>query len=567
MNQQLQLQPRLGERVLASSLALASSALTAMLLLTSACASDDGPGSDTDTSGGDELGDTEGSGTEGSGTEGTGGTEGTEGSDTDASDTDANDTEGSDTEGGEDPLDLDGKFRVGINHGYPNSAWSDADLSALSAAAGCNSLRAKLPEYHLDQWGWEIELGDMQAYADDGKRDLLAFLVGPTLEHATAPADTPNWQLDNWAPRNLYEPIFVDGEINPDNYWADYVFQTVSTYGDYVKLWEVWNEPDWVSDWTVTQTWDTQPPTADQLPHFNADIFAYIRMLRVTKEAATFADPEAKIALGGIGWDNFLDAIVRYTDNPEGGAVTTEYPERGGAWFDIVSYHFYPHYEPANSSGAARAFVAKRDALAEVLAANGVTGKAFVSTESGASHVAIADTPSGPAYARNYIIKVMALAQGAGILGVDWFLLSDGEALDSGSENPYAFMGLYEYVGALAETNEAALTDTGVALKTYGGLLGEAVLDSSAAELGLPADVDGVALRLPDARAAWVLWAVAEGTSEDAAAEYALAVDGDVDLYAWDYAQTEALTHAEPEAGTVALSLTGAPWIIIESAP
>src|SRR5690349_276128 len=74
---------------------------------------------------------------------------------------------------------LGGKLRIGVNHGHRNSNWGDAQDSELSRDAGCNSARLKLPETHLDTWGWDIELGDMATYAEHGKRDLVAFLIGP----------------------------------------------------------------------------------------------------------------------------------------------------------------------------------------------------------------------------------------------------------------------------------------------------------------------------------------------------------------------------------------------------
>jgi hypothetical protein len=456
---------------------------------------------------------------------------------------------------------LGGKLRIGINHGHRNSSWGDTQDSELSRDAGCNSARLKLPETHLDTWGWEIELGDMAGYAAHGKRDLVAFLIGPTRPHSIAPAEAADWELDHWAPANLYEPITIDGEIN---YWGAYVHQTVATYRDHVKIWEVWNEPDWVPDWQVTQTWYDSPPTADQLPRFNADVFAYVRMLRVTREAALLADPDARIALGGLGWESFLDAVVRYSDDPQAGALGGDYPEGGVAYFDILNYHFYPHYSGVDSSGSARAFADKCDAMNAVLIDHGHAAKPCMATESGASHESIADTPSGPEYARNYAIKLMALAHAAGILGVDWFALSDGAPVGAESD-PYAYMGLYLDIAGLAATSDATKTDTGVALASYGSLFGEAVVDLGGLEaLALPAEVDGVALRLPDDRRAWVLWAVDGDLDEDESASYELATSTDVLVHQWDWSQSQVTQARMPEGDVVALDLTAAPLMIVE---
>lgn len=39
-------------------------------------------------------------------------------------------------------------------------------------------------------------------------------------------------------------------------------------------------------------------------------------MLRIASVVAKHVDPDAQIATGGIGYANFLDAILRYSDNP-----------------------------------------------------------------------------------------------------------------------------------------------------------------------------------------------------------------------------------------------------------
>jgi hypothetical protein len=522
-------------------------ASTLLLLGLFACRSSD-PGGDGSTGDGDGDGDS---------------TSGDGDGDGDPSSGDG-DGDGDPSSGDGDGDLLGGKLRIGVNHGHRNSNWGDAQDSELSRDAGCNSARLKLPETHLETWGWEIELGDMATYAAHGKHDLVAFLIGPTRPHSSAPPEAADWELDHWAPTNLYEPVTIDGAINPNNYWGAYVHQTVTTYRDHVKIWEVWNEPDWVSDWQVTQTWYDSPPTADQLPRFNADVFAYVRMLRVTREAALLADPDAKIALGGLGYESFLDAVVRYSDAPQSGALGGEYPESGAAYFDILNYHFYPHYSGVDSSGSARAFVLKCDAMNAVLIDHGNTAKPCMATESGASHESIDDVPSGSQYARNYAIKLMALAHAAGILGVDWFALSDGAAIGASSD-PYAYMGLYLDIAGLAATSDATKTETGAALASYGALFGDAVADVGGLEaLALPADVDGVALRLPDDRRAWVLWAVDDDLDEDETASYELATDTDVLVHQWDWSQTQVTQARMTEAGVVALDLTAAPLLIVE---
>ncbi len=401
----------------------------------------------------------------------------------------------------------------------------------------------------------------MQNYEADGLGNMVAFVIGPIAAHSTAPAGTPQWELDYYVPANLYEPVFqADSTVNPQNYWASYIYQTVSHYKQYVKIWEVWNEPDWVSDYTVTQKWATQAPAAADLPRFNGNIFDYVRLLRVTQEAARAADPGALIATGGLGYPTFLSAIARYTDNPTDGSVTSDYPAHGDAYFDVMSFHYYPLYTPGNSDAAAAGFIAQHDAMAKALSDAGVTGKAFTATETGAPHQVFTGQPSGDAYAYSYLLKAMTLAQAAGMIGVDWFTLSDGGT----ATDPYAFMGLYQDVAMLSTPAQAVLTDTGVAYATLGGLLGGALQDKAAtAALALPAGVDGAAFQLPGGHRALVLWATA-ASGETASATYSLEASTAYVGYAWDYSKTKTSTTLSPSGGAIALSLTSAPQIFVE---
>jgi hypothetical protein len=458
---------------------------------------------------------------------------------------------------------LGGPFRYGVNGGHRNASWGNDKDAILESQSGCNGQRILLPEWLFDQWGYDIEIknNDMQSYQAGGLTNLIAFVNGPIAAHSTAPAGLPQWQLDYYIPKNLYEPTLnPDQTINPNNFWGAYIYKTVSQYKQWVKVWEVWNEPDWVSDYQVTLTWDSQPPQPAELPRFNGSIFDYIRMLRVTREAARAADPEAKIATGGLGYPSFLSAIARYTDNPKDGSVTAEYPKKGGDYFDVMSFHYYPLYTPGNSDAAADGFIKQRDAMAKVLSDAGVAGKEFTSTETGAPHQDFMGQPSGAVYARSYLIKMMTLAQAAGMLGVDWFALSDGGDLQS----PYSFMGLYQDIANLGTPDQAVPTDNGYAYRTLGGLLKGARYDGAAtAALGLPSGARGAAFKLESGREGFVLWATAP-SGEQASATALLATSSTVVAYAWDYSKTKATSMLSPAGGQIQLSLTSSPQIFIE---
>ena len=158
-----------------------------------------------------------------------------------------------------DPSGLE--YRFGDGSGMWNNGWDDAKSARLSSKAGCDGTRKKLPEDHFVRWGYGIEVGDCKVNNEVGILDIIGYLSTPTKEHSSNKTD--NSEL--CYPANLYEKIWLDDNtVNPNNYWASYVNKTVSTYKDYVKIWETWNEPDY-TDWQKAGDWDVNPPKSEDL--------------------------------------------------------------------------------------------------------------------------------------------------------------------------------------------------------------------------------------------------------------------------------------------------------------
>ena len=238
-----------------------------------------------------------------------------------------------------DPNNL--QYRLGNGLGYIGNGWDDARMANLSRLAGYDGQRKKLPEQHFVNWGFGIELGDAQTNTKLGILDVVGYLATPTKAHSSNA--TSNSEL--CYPANLYEPIWLaDGSVNPNNYWAAYVYKTVEIYKEHIKIWETWNEPDYTRNYAAVGDWGKNPPNPSDLSHWYGSIFQYIRLQRITYEVAKKVDPECWVATGGLGYPEFLDAVMRYTDNPDGGKVTAEYPAYGGAYFDCDAYHQYPQY-------------------------------------------------------------------------------------------------------------------------------------------------------------------------------------------------------------------------------
>jgi hypothetical protein len=454
-----------------------------------------------------------------------------------------------------------GPFTYGLNLGYYNSNLNDTAESQLGLAAGADSHRHKLTEVFLDQWGDTIHVAELQAMIKAGEHDIVCNLIGPSAANSNAPA---NGDTEHYSPKNLDQPIFLgNGDVNPANTWAAFVQRVVTTYSPYIHTWEVWNEPDQVGgNWQATQTWDTTAPKPSDLIWWNDTIFAYIRLLRVTYAVVHKLDPQGRVTLGGIGYPSFLNAILRYTDEPTAGAVDVDHPAKGGAYFDVVSYHYYPVFSPGNSDVGAKGLVTLHDQLlAELMKAN-VTGKSFIITESGAPRYALGGDPGGVDYAHNYLLKAMALAQNAGIERIDWFILGDDK--DPGaSTSPFDYMGLYGNLTNVSGASAAVITETGTAYATMGHLLAGSLLDAATqSALSLPAGTRGVALRMPNQQHAYVVWA--ETTSaETGTGMVTLPAAGAASVYAWDHSKTQAVSMVMPSGGNVQVSVTSAPVVVI----
>ena len=119
-------------------------------------------------------------------------------------------------------------------------------------------------------------LGSTASWAADGCHVVNAQTIDETRTHVYGvPLKTDDgvwWRP--CPPDNLH----VDWN-HPDNYWGNYVYQTVFNFKDKVKVWEMWNEPDWDVFWTGTPA-------------------EYAQLLKIGYQAAKAADPDAVVLFG-----------------------------------------------------------------------------------------------------------------------------------------------------------------------------------------------------------------------------------------------------------------------------
>ncbi|MGZ3991420.1 MAG: PKD domain-containing protein [Flavisolibacter sp.] len=467
-------------------------------------------------------------------------------------------------------------YRYGMNPGYYGGNWSTQNIVALSigdpaagvGGMGAKSFRVPLYDDFLTTYGITNLLGDYQYMTGLGAGEITAFIGHPH----------PSHQLDTTFPGSpekskvfagMYEPIWLDAahtQVNPANTFAKYLFDVVKTYGQYVKFWEVVNEPDftyspagWYGDAkpVIPGSWFDHNPTPAELENFRAPIFYYIRMLRVSWEVIKTLSPQSYVCTGGIGYKSFLDALLRNTDNPVDGSVSADFPEKAGAYFDILSFHNYPMFQlkywdaasgttkyNRHSDAAVNAFLDVRSNMDSILKLYGYDGntyprKQYICTETGVSRIMGGQDWGSNEGQKNYMIKAQVAAQKSGIKQTYWFQLGDGPS----PTEQFDQMGLYNYFGQ-DKPYAVKPTDQGIALKTTSGLLYGKTFDPIQTDsLHLPSTVDGGAFKGTDGNFVYVLWAkTTTDLSESVSANYSFPRNlgqGNVVRMEWNYADAD----------------------------
>lgn len=176
------------------------------------------------------------------------------------------------------------------------------------------------------------------------------------------------------APAGLKLPMFADGtdvykpgvKPNPDNYFADYMFDMASRYRGKIQLWQIWNEPDYPAG-----DLNAGAKTSDgRQRYWSGSVQDYVRLLQVGHTIVKGIDPAAKITLGGLGYEGYLAAII----------------DHGGArYFDVVDFHAYGSDASSSNSvlNSDWGFLGRYRAMKQTLEQKGVKGKTFSCSETG----------------------------------------------------------------------------------------------------------------------------------------------------------------------------------------
>ncbi len=439
-----------------------------------------------------------------------------------------------------------GAFRYGSNMGwYP--PYTDEKLADLAAGnptlgvegVGINALRPALPNHFLERWGYDARLEAFAHYGNLGMTENVAFIGYPAPQFRD---NTVYCGKDTSALfANMYEPIWDNGEngtpINDRNHCALYLWKTVNKYRQNVRFWEVWNEPDYAVNTynneapatTPKSWWNVDPAPCEFALH--APIQHYIRLLRISYEVIKKVDPNAYVMVGGIGFPSFLDAILRNTDNPEEGLPTPQYPLGGGAYFDILSYHSYPHIDGSvrewsnfisgfnyfrhSDRAVAGIFKRKKD-FQNVLEKYGYNGKRFpqklwMITESNIPRRRFGEFMGSDEAQRNFLMKALAKAQEENIIQFHVYSLGELEETHQ-AKAEFDVMGLYEKLTG-KNLFSSPVTEGGIAYRTMSRSLAAYRFDAAETKRlqeRVGEKSDGIALRHASGNLAYCLWAKTE---------------------------------------------------------
>ncbi|MEM0992643.1 MAG: T9SS type A sorting domain-containing protein [Bacteroidota bacterium] len=496
----------------------------------------------------------------------------------------------------------EGDFRFGMNQGY-FPPWNDAQLAEIAAGkpernipgVGVRALRPSLPEWLMEIYGYDFRKKTYEYYETLGMTDHTVIVEGPADWHRDLYNYCGNGNDNDKSClfANMYTPIWDNGEngtpVNDTNYLALYLWKTVNIYKDHIRFYEIWNEPDFFfygNIWNYrdpNNTWWVRNPDPCEY-QLHAPIFHYVRTLRISYEVIKAVDPDAYVSIGALGMPHFLDAVLRNTDNPVDGSPTAEYPLGGGAYFDVMGYHEYPHidgslwtYDFRTDSGphsflrnsdraVENGIYRKKNEFEQVLFDYGYDGqiypeKLWIITESNVPRAHYND----PRYygsdemQRNYIIKAAIGAMKTNILQFHPFTLGDKQS-ETDANYEFDLMGMYKKLGG-SEVYSQEVNDVGIAYKTVSDLLfGTSYDDKKTADLRLPESVEGGAFVDKVGNYTYALWAKTTlDKSEQARALYSFPENfgvEELDTYPWNWSYDNDKAMVSASTG---LMLTGSP--------
>lgn len=482
-------------------------------------------------------------------------------------------------------------FDFGANMGNYPPHFTDKALAALAhgtvelpeSGVGVSSIRPGLFDYFLDHWGNDIRLEHFRFYDSIGLRNTVVISGFPAERNRDSTFYCAAARSQMF--RDMYSDIWDNGEngtpVNDENPYALYIWKAANTYKGLIKIWEVWNEPDldtgngYLLPGQPGNWWENAPQPCETA--IKAPVFFYIRALRITYEVVKSVDPTAFVAVGGLGWPSYLDAICRYSDNPLDGAVDSkQYPNKGGAYFDCMSFHTYPHLNNSlrkwrnelndfqyfrHSDAATEGVWSHKNALRDVLEKYGYDDtryprKIWICSEFNIPRKPFGDFIGSEAAQVNFLVKTLVTAQKEGMSQMHLYSLSDEKSEDK-ADSEFCYMGLFKNL-----ENKTIATPNAIAyaLKTTSLLLKDATYDPVRTMAMLAKDpARGFAFKHKNGAYTYVLWAKTTlDRDETSNATYSFPKSfglEKVNLKAWDFS----LTNKSSDVDAQQILLTGTP--------
>ena len=310
----------------------------------------------------------------------------------------------------------------------------------------------------------------------------------------------------------------------------------------------------------------------------------YVRILRISYEIIKTLQPDDYLVVAGVGFPSYLDAILRNTDNPVDGSVTADYPLGGGAYFDVMGFHAYPHFDGTmrywdpsingfhyerHSDQAIKGITNRQDLYQSVLENYGYDGntypnKEWIITESNLPRRQFQDFIGSEDAQINYMAKAVVTCYKNNIHQFHVFNLGEGENFSSATRE-FDVMGLYQKL----ITNQPythVVNQEGISYKTASDMLfGTEYDEAKTNAMNLPANIDGAAFQDAAGNYLYALWAVTDtDQSEVANATYSFPNSFGISQLTkreWDYSET----NAQSTLGPSGIVLTARPIYLFEN--
>jgi hypothetical protein len=313
----------------------------------------------------------------------------------------------------------------------------DADHLSRVAEAG-----SKITRFGFVNWR-VVEPSRGQAYQWDDYDQPLAEAArhGQTL--VVIVGGVPKWAGDR-----------ICGPINPEALpdFADFLYAAVRRYSRppyNVKHWELFNEPDGT---------DPEDDYYGAISCWGGHGDLYAEMLKCAYPAIKAADPEARVLLGALAYDNFIDEGKEF----DRWFINDVLDHGGGDYFDYFNFHYY--YFHRDKWGSIRG---KTEHLRNLLVGYGL------SKPMACSEVGIWGDSSRREIQARYVPVVFSRGLAAGLESVVWFPLSTaagqgfegGLMLDNLTAKPayWAYKTMteqltgYQYAGVVSRYEETGI--------------------------------------------------------------------------------------------------------------